>query len=196
MATRHGLTTGQCTQAVDEGFVVDQIPQLFRATASQCVLDRERAAQAIHILGGVPALDTLPAGIFVPVLLDCGDFLFFRAHLHADSLDDNTWQQAKLLYIGLLVNHKQPELAETFFNSVTTKILHRKYFHNDFIFVRPAISTELIESNPPTWRSYYPNNTGLRTAVKRIFLDFGWQRPFTDLDRDVDCIMPARAAVQ
>jgi isocitrate dehydrogenase kinase/phosphatase len=40
---------------------------------------------------------------------------------HADSLDDNTWQQAKLLYIGLLVNHQQPELAETFFNSVTTK---------------------------------------------------------------------------
>ena len=54
-----------------------------------------------------------------------------HSEFHADSLDDNTWQQAKLLYIGLLVNHRQPELAETFFNSVTTKILHRKYFHND-----------------------------------------------------------------
>ena len=51
------------------------------------------------------------------------------------------WQQVKLHYIGLLVAHQQPELAETFFNSVTTKILHRSYFQNDFIFVRPAIST-------------------------------------------------------
>ena len=61
------------------------------------------------------------------------------------------WQQVKLLYIGMLVDHRQPELAETFFNSVTTKILHRSYFQNDFIFVRPAISTEYIEpENPAT----------------------------------------------
>src|SRR5438045_49865 len=41
-----------------------------------------------------------------------------RAEREADPLDDATWQQAKLLYIGLLVDHKRPELAETFFNSV------------------------------------------------------------------------------
>ena len=37
------------------------------------------------------------------------------------------------------IDHKQPECAETFFNSVSCKILHRGYFHNRFIFVRPAI---------------------------------------------------------
>lgn len=31
------------------------------------------------------------------------------------------WQQVKLHYIGLMVNHHQPELAETFFNSVTDR---------------------------------------------------------------------------
>ena len=68
-----------------------------------------------------------------------------RDEFDAATIDFATWQQVKLLYIGLLLNHKQPELAETFFNSVTTKILHRNYFHNDFIFVRPSISTENIE---------------------------------------------------
>ena len=43
----------------------------------------------------------------------------------AGDLSMDIWQQIKLHYIGLLVNHHQPELAETFFNSVTTKILHR-----------------------------------------------------------------------
>ena len=38
------------------------------------------------------------------------------------------WQQVKLHYIGLMVDHLQPELAEGFFNSVTTKILHRTQF--------------------------------------------------------------------
>ena len=112
-----------------------------------------------------------------------------RAEFDADHIDDQTWQQIKLYYIGLLVNHKQPELAETFFNSVTTKILHRSYFHNDFIFARPAVSTEYIESYPPVYSSYYPGaHGGLRATIRRIIQDFDWQRPFADLDRDVDYI--------
>ncbi len=115
------------------------------------------------------------------------------ARLHnefdADSLDDATWQQVKLQYIGLLINHKQPELAETFFNSVCCKILHRTYFSNDYIFTRPAISTEYIDSFPPVYSSYYPQDEGLRRTARRIIEDFDWERPFEDLERDVDCIL-------
>ena len=112
-----------------------------------------------------------------------------RDEFDAASIDDSTWQQVKLLYIGLLLNHKQPELAETFFNSVTTKILHRNYFHNDFIFVRPTISTENLEGDDTqTYRSYYAKEDGLRGAIRSIVTDFSWQRPFADLDRDVEFI--------
>ena len=69
-----------------------------------------------------------------------------------DSLDDATLQQLKLHYIGQMINHKQPELAETFFNSVCSRLLHRTYFHNDYIFARPAVSTQYIQSYPPTYR--------------------------------------------
>lgn len=108
-----------------------------------------------------------------------------KNEFHADLLDENTWQQAKLLYIGLLTNHRQPELAETFFNSVFCKIMHRTYFHNDFIFFRPAVSTEYLESDPPAYRTYYPLREGWREALTRIFVDFDWQCAFADLDRDV-----------
>ncbi len=108
-----------------------------------------------------------------------------RNEFDAQNLDHATWQQVKLLYIGLLLNHKQPELAETFFNSVTTKILHRTYFHNDFLFVRPSISTENIEADDePTYRSYYAMDDGLRGAIRSIVKDFEWKRPFADLERD------------
>ena len=110
----------------------------------------------------------------------------------SQSLDDATWQQVKLLYIGLLLNHKQPELAESFFNSVTTKILHRDYFRNDFIFVRPTLSTENIEAEfEPTYRSYYAVTGGLRGAIRKIVEDFKWQRPFADLERDVNYVYRA-----
>ena len=99
------------------------------------------------------------------------------------------WHQAKLHYIGLLIDHCQPELAETFFNSVITQILERRYFQNDFIFLRPAISTEYIQSPgkevESTYRAYYPLVTGIAEAITQILQDFDLQVPFEDLPRDV-----------
>ena len=107
------------------------------------------------------------------------------------------WQQAKLHYIGLLVDHHQPELAETFFNSVTTKILHRSYFQNDFIFVRPAVSTEYIENDEPaalpTYRSYYPTQEDLLQVLVQMVSDFDLRRPFDDLERDCGLVRAAIA---
>src|SRR5882672_726486 len=112
-----------------------------------------------------------------------------------NSLSMDSWQQVKLHYIGLLTNHHQPELAETFFNSVTTKILHHSYFNNDFIFVRPAVSTEYIENDEPaslpTYRAYYPTKDSLRETWLRIVNNFQLQRPFEDLDRDIDHVLSA-----
>jgi isocitrate dehydrogenase kinase/phosphatase len=75
---------------------------------------------------------------------------------------------------------------------VTTKILHRNYFHNDFIFVRPTISTENLEGDDSqTYRSYYAKEDGLRGAVRKIVADFDWHRPFADLERDVEHVYVA-----
>ena len=110
------------------------------------------------------------------------------------------WQQIKLHYIGLLVDHHQPELAETFFNSVTTKILHRAYFLNDFIFVRPAVSTEYIEDGAlgaqPTYRAYYPTPNTMQSTLVRLVQDFGLRVPFVDLERDAAFVAQAMARHQ
>ena len=100
-------------------------------------------------------------------VLECSNRL--EREFKAGEQPMEVWQQVKLLYIGLLVDHHQPELAETFFNSVTTKILHRSYFQNDFIFVRPAVSTEYIENSEaesrPTYRAYYPNRETMQATA-------------------------------
>ena len=114
-----------------------------------------------------------------------------RAEFDLDALDAADWREVKLRFIGLLVDHRQPELAETFFNSVITRILRRTYSDNDLIFVRAAISTEQIESDPPIYRSYYPGESGLRDCLLRVFRDFDWAVPFADLERDVDLVLAA-----
>lgn len=118
-----------------------------------------------------------------------------QTEFDVNALSDDIWQQVKLHYIGLLINHQQPELAETFFNSVTTKILHHRYFRNDFLFVRPAVSTEYIENDEPaslpTYRAYYPTRDTLRETLLRIVTNFQLKREFEDLGRDIDLVMNA-----
>jgi isocitrate dehydrogenase kinase/phosphatase len=113
----------------------------------------------------------------------------------ADEQAMDVWEQVKLHYIGLLVNHHQPELAETFFNSVCTKILQRAYFQNDFIFVRPAVSTEYIENEEPqaarTYRCYYPTADNMEAEVLCMLQDFGLCVPFEDLARDAHLVLEA-----
>ena len=113
----------------------------------------------------------------------------------AATLPIEVWQQVKLHYIGLLINHYQPECAETFFNSVTTKILHRSYFHNDVLFVRSAVSTEHLENDEPaalpTYRAYYPTRATLVETWHRIVTNFQLGREFEDLGRDVAAVMVA-----
>ena len=118
-----------------------------------------------------------------------------QSEFEAATLPMEVWQQVKLHYIGLLINHYQPELAETFFNSVTTKILHRSYFHNDFIFVRSAVSTDHLENDEPaalpTYRAYYPTKDTLAETWHRVVTNFQLDREFEDLGRDVADLMAA-----
>ena len=149
----------QIAQALIEGF--DKHYRLFRGSAAR--------AKARFEAGDWAAVQ-VAARERIQFYDDRVNETVERLHnqLRAESLDLAIWQEAKLLYMGLLVNHKQPELAETFFNSVSCKILHRTYFNNDFIFFRPAISTEYIESDPPTYRSYYPSWEGMRDTFRQI----------------------------
>ena len=119
----------------------------------------------------------------------------------ADEQPMDVWHQVKLHYIGLLVDHHQPELAETFFNSVTTKILHRSYFQNSFIFIRPAVSTEYIENDDtekrPTYHAYYPSPSDhdLPEVLLHMVQDFDLRREFVDLPGDVALVAKAMQAV-
>jgi isocitrate dehydrogenase kinase/phosphatase len=109
----------------------------------------------------------------------------------SDVFTDARWGDVKLAYVALLLEHRQPELAEVFFNSVTTRVLHRRYFQNRFMFVRPSVSTEYLDLWEPSYRCYYPARTGLRSTLATLVKDFGLTKPFADLERDVNCVVRA-----
>jgi len=108
-----------------------------------------------------------------------------------DAADESLWRGVKLAYIGLLHEHKQPECAETFYNSVACAVLHRRHYHNEFIFWRPAVATEHLEGESPSYRCYYPLNNGLKKTLRKIAEGFDLKNPWENLRRDLKNVVHA-----
>jgi len=108
-----------------------------------------------------------------------------RARYPEAERDEALWPSIKLAYIGLLHDHRQPECAETFYNSVACQVLHRHYYRNEFIFWRPAVATEHLEGESPTYRCHYPLRDGLRRTLEAIVGGFGLRNRWEDRRRDL-----------
>ena len=108
-----------------------------------------------------------------------------RERFDIAELDKTLWQEVKLQYMGLLYEHRQPELAETFYNSVFCRMFDRQYYNNRHIFVRPGLSTAYLEGERPVYRSYYPTRQGWRATLEDILRSADIGLPFEDLRRDV-----------
>lgn len=106
-------------------------------------------------------------------------------------VDESLWPAIKLAYIGLIHSHKQPECAETFYNSVACAVLHRRYYNNDFIFWRAAVATEHLEGESPSYRCFYPLRDGLKNTLKAIVLSFDLANPWENLHRDLRNVVHA-----
>ena len=112
-----------------------------------------------------------------------------REDLNIEDLDKPLWEQIKVEYMHLLFNHQQPELAESYYNSVFCKLFDRRYYNNTKIFVQSSISTEHLGSDYPTYRTYYPAELGLRRTMTKILSDLPLTLPFENKERDVRNMM-------
>jgi isocitrate dehydrogenase kinase/phosphatase len=105
------------------------------------------------------------------------------------SLDSELWLKVKLSYLSLLNSHQQPELAETFYNSVFCHLFERKYYHNDYIFVKSTAKRLDQLPLPVIYTRYKPAKEGLKGTICQIMNDHKTTVPFEDLDRDVETLI-------
>lgn len=106
-------------------------------------------------------------------------------------IDTALWREVKYCYMRMLLDHQQPELAETFYTSVFCRQFPRQYYTNEYIFLRHSVSTEYIDAEEPSYLCYYPGTIGLRTAIMQILANAGFTLPFENLERDIRNIFRA-----
>ena len=99
-------------------------------------------------------------------------------------MDEEIWSKVKSYFILLLQKHFQPELAETFYNSVFCRAFTRELYTSKFIFVRNAVSTDYLHSDVPTYEAYYPANTGFYKSITSILTHFKLEIPYENFNRD------------
>ncbi len=115
---------------------------------------------------------------------------YLKEHFTLNGLDEKLWRAIKNSYTQLVSFHPQPELAETFYNSVFCRLHHRKYFNNQFIFVESTLTTPPVPI-AEEYKSYFPVVNGLKPTIKEIFTQFDFKVSFIDLERDVKKLVHA-----
>ncbi len=110
-------------------------------------------------------------------------------HRFPEAQHESMWPAIKEAYVTFLLQHQQPELAETFFNSVASRVLARTYYTNAHVFWRSAVATEHIEGLQQTWRVYYPAQLGIRGTLRSAVSDLQLRSPWEDLDRDLKAVV-------
>ena len=114
-----------------------------------------------------------------------------RATYGIDAPEPQLWQRVKSCFIELLQQHRQPELAETFYNSVFCNMFHRKYYNNHNIFVESVADRATLVEDHHGYVSFYPRDRGMHSAVRELLSSFYFALPFEDLERDVSHIVDA-----
>ena len=104
-------------------------------------------------------------------------------------LDDQLWKLVKGCYIELLSKHPQPELAESFYNSIFCHLFEREYYHNAYIFVQSTATRLDALPTPSIYTSYFPAEHGLFKTISNIMQSRNFSVPFTHLKKDINTLI-------
>jgi isocitrate dehydrogenase kinase/phosphatase len=116
-------------------------------------------------------------------------FEYINDNLDLKSLDKSFGQDIKRQYMWLLYDHKQPELAESFYNSVFCRLFDRSYFNNRHIFVKPGMAIEFLDMENPVYNGYYPDESDLKSSFTEILQSFNLVNDWKNLDRDLELLV-------
>ena len=102
-----------------------------------------------------------------------------------DKFNSDFWKNTKHVYIELITAHKQPELAETFYNSVFCRIFSRSFYNNQYIFTKPCVSLNYIDMDEPVIDSYFVDDGQLKETLTSVLNNYKFKCKFGNLDQDI-----------
>ncbi len=123
----------------------------------------------------------------VMMLLDARTGGSFREREH--------WAEARQVYIDLISYRTDPELAETFYNSVYRKLFHHELTCNNECFINSEFEGFSVHSPRGIYRSYQFDGKPV-ALVGKMMDDFAFELPWANQRRDVRNIIVTLRDIQ
>jgi isocitrate dehydrogenase kinase/phosphatase len=100
------------------------------------------------------------------------------------------WRDTRKIYAGLIRNHNNFEIAETFYNSVYNAVFLHEQVRNDYAFVFSSQGDIPLSDSSPVLR-YYSVESSLSTTLEKLLVDYCFNIPYEDMERDVNRLVGA-----
>ena len=110
---------------------------------------------------------------------------YLKKTFDVDVHDQHLWQAVKKNYCRLLEKQRQPELAETFYNSVFCQMFERRYYNNDNIFVESIVQLSNIPYDKHLIRSYVLKKSNLLKKLDKGLDELDFKPSFINRHRDL-----------
>ncbi len=105
--------------------------------------------------------------------------------IQADNLQNvEHWKYFKKKYSQLISKRQDIFIAETFFNSITRKVFNTVGFNAEIEYVDFTDYTEVQYREPKVYKTYQIDKMS-PSVIKKILLQFNWNIPFENIERDV-----------
>ncbi|WP_299183917.1 bifunctional isocitrate dehydrogenase kinase/phosphatase [uncultured Neptuniibacter sp.] len=95
------------------------------------------------------------------------------------------WHQAKAYYSKLIRQRTDPELAETFYNSVYCHLFQHHLIDSENMFILTTRSGEVFQSGEPIYWTYSLSDYGLVHLLSKVMDDFAFAIPWENKRRDI-----------
>jgi len=95
------------------------------------------------------------------------------------------WHQAKNYYTRLILQRTDPELAETFYNSVYCSVFKHRHIDNEHMFIRSSLGDHNVRSGEDIYRSYSLDEGGVVKMLARMMDDYAFNVPWENKRRDI-----------
>ena len=110
---------------------------------------------------------------------------YLKKTFDVDVHDQHLWQAVKKNYCRLLEKQRQPELAETFYNSVFCQMFERRYYNNDNIFVESTVQLSNIPHDKDLIRSYVLKKSNSLKKLDKGLDELDFKPGFINRHRDL-----------
>ena len=100
------------------------------------------------------------------------------------------WRDTRRIYAGLIRNHNNFEIAETFYNSVYNAVFEHRQVRNDYVFVFSSQGDIPLADSTLVLR-HYKVDKGVGSTLRQLLDDYRLNIPYEDVERDIGFIKEA-----